>query len=222
MHIRACAKIKVRVRPLLIGRSVPTLSAFLFHSALIVPVVVMSPSSDSSIVGSVREAWRRSFGFDSLQGRPVTGSHLLRIDGISAADRMVLVGEGVVSSGEFSAAGHRWQLSYYPNGQYSFDDGGPPIVSLMRKDRRHDKVTAEYSLSVLDRDGKPAFSYSSGRQRFESIWSSHRAEILATPEQRQAAMKLMGDDSLALRCDITVHTFHRESTIKRFLREILD
>ncbi|CAL5090805.1 unnamed protein product [Urochloa decumbens] len=167
-----------------------------------------------------------SFEFTSLRARQVTGSHLLRIYGHSAADRLVLSGR-CIGSRSFSAGGRKWELKYYPNGHSSSGKpGAAATVELRRMDRKDDDddgVMAAYRLSILDREGNPAYSYAVGPQRFDKGSKyMHRVNVLATPEERQAALRLVEDDSLTIRCDVSVRRFDKESRIKYYLQKLLD
>ncbi|RLN34357.1 BTB/POZ and MATH domain-containing protein 2-like [Panicum miliaceum] len=157
-----------------------------------------------------------SSSFASLRARQVTSTHLLRIDGHKAADRMVLAGESI-NSRTFSAGGR--------NSDDRSERGRTAAVKLRLKDRgsMHDAVTAAYRLSILDRDGNPAYSYAVGPHRFDADSRySHHVNVLATPEERRAARQLVEDDSLTVRCDISVTRFDKESRIKWYLRKLLD
>ncbi|CAN6204068.1 unnamed protein product [Urochloa humidicola] len=168
-----------------------------------------------------------NFEFTPFRARQVTGSHLLRIDGYSGADRLVLAGR-YIGSRTFSAGGHKWELNYYPNGHSSRGKPGAAAaatVELRRMDRKDDDevVMAAYRLSILDGGGNPAYSYAVGPQRFDKDSKyMHRVNVLATPEERQAALRLVEDDSLTVRCDVSVTRFDKESRIKYYLRKLLD
>jgi hypothetical protein len=85
-------------------------------------------------------------------------------------------------------------------------------------------VVVAYTLSLLDQDGNSALSYSIGSQRFNRASSyKHHVAILATPEERQTALRVMEhDDTLSVRCELTLTRFDKESRLKRYLRKLLD
>ncbi|OEL20252.1 hypothetical protein BAE44_0018729 [Dichanthelium oligosanthes] len=103
-------------------------------------IIPSDPTMSSSITPSPSNSCR---GFAYLRARQLTGTHLLRIDGYSTADRMVPGGEAIESR-TFSAGRRKWQLSYYPNGHKQFERG-PASVKLELKDSsgsRDDLVVA--------------------------------------------------------------------------------
>ncbi|CAN6173847.1 unnamed protein product [Urochloa humidicola] len=181
-----------------------------------------SPSSSTPAPSSIAPP-PSNFEFTSLRARQVTGSHLLRLDGYSAADRLVLPSI-YFGSRAFSAGGHKWQLRYYPNGHSSYGKpGGAASVELRLEHRDDEVVMAAYRLSILDGGGNPAYGYAVGPQRFDKDSKyMHRVNVLATPEERQAALRLVEDDSLTVRCDVSVTRFDRESRLKYYLRKLLD
>jgi hypothetical protein len=65
--------------------------------------------------------------FTSLRVHQVTVTHLLCIDGYSAADQMVQKAE-CIESRAFSAGGHKWRLRFFPNGYESKYVAGPPAT----------------------------------------------------------------------------------------------
>ncbi|KAL6654260.1 hypothetical protein ACP70R_007725 [Stipagrostis hirtigluma subsp. patula] len=180
--------------------------------------------SSSTVTPStwLRDAWRN---FTSIRARPVTGSHLLRIDGYSVADRMVVPGKSI-DSPAFHAGGHKWKLSYYPNGRDDEHKPKPGLVSvgltLLEPGGAGGDPTAMYRVSILDHDGKPAYSYAVAPQQFSKKKATSHVDVLVTAEEREAARRLIGDDSLAVRCDVTVMRFDEESRLKWYLRRLLD
>ncbi|KAL6907774.1 hypothetical protein ACP4OV_001944 [Aristida adscensionis] len=188
------------------------------------------PPSSAMTTSWISDAWRN---FTSVRAWQHTGTHLLYIDGYSVANRIVLPGESI-DSPTFRAGGHKWKLSYFPNGTAadggrrpsSAPGGGHVAVDLTLMDSRgrEDGVTAAYRVSILGRDGIPAYSYAAvGPQRF--TWSSpeSRVEVLVTAEERAAALRLVGeDDILTVRCEVTVTRFDKESRLKWYLRQLLD
>ncbi|KAL6592126.1 hypothetical protein ACP70R_049578 [Stipagrostis hirtigluma subsp. patula] len=188
-----------------------------------------SPSSTPTRSWIV-DAWRN---FSSVRARQVTGTHILRVGGCSIVNRMVVRGESI-DSPTFTAGGHKWKLSYYPNGDLSTKKSGRVTVVLKLMDRGfHGHITAAHRVSILGRDGRPAYSYYVPPQRYSGeIGYSHEfgstyrmsssVDVLVTAEDRKAALRLMGDDSLVVRCDVTVLKLEKESRLKWFLRKLLD
>ncbi|KAL6907772.1 hypothetical protein ACP4OV_001942 [Aristida adscensionis] len=143
-----------------------------------------------------------------------------------------------INSLTFRAGSHKWKLPYYTNGA-----AAPPAspfslkplpgghhqhrqvsVDLRLRDNGGPggEVTAAFQVSILGRDGKPAYRYSysmpprcySGdRDRY--LRSTHplccSVDVVVTPEELAAALRLMGDASLVVRCDVTVLKYHTRS-----------
>lgn len=97
-------------------------------------------SSSSDPVAALGDAWRRAREVfsSSVRGREVTGTHHLHIGGYSIVDSMFSNGKGI-DSRPFRAGGHRWQLSYYPNGvddTRTTSSGCRPAFTLRLLDNR--------------------------------------------------------------------------------------
>ncbi|KAL6592123.1 hypothetical protein ACP70R_049575 [Stipagrostis hirtigluma subsp. patula] len=183
-----------------------------------------SSSEPSSIVPwRLSNAWR---SFTAFRAREVTGTHLLVIDGYSAVDRTSRHGEAI-ESGRFRVGGSSWKLSYYPSGYKDSKDDGHVAVALTLMDNRllgHAAgATASFKVSILDRDGNPAYSQRFGTDRY-SIFGirTYWCDVPVTAEQWEAALRLREDDKLVVRCDVTVHRCDKESRIKWYLRQLLD
>ncbi|KAL6654257.1 hypothetical protein ACP70R_007722 [Stipagrostis hirtigluma subsp. patula] len=183
-----------------------------------------SSSSEPSLIVPWRlsNAWR---SFTAFRAREVTGTHLLVIDGYSALDRTARRGEAI-ESGRFRVGGSSWKLSYYPNGHKDSKDGHVAVtLRLMNNHFLGHAAGAKASLqvSILDRDGNPAYSQSF-RTNLHSVRGSmaYWCDVAVTPEQRAAALRLREDDKLVVRCDVTVHRCDKESRIKWYLRQLLD
>jgi hypothetical protein len=162
--------------------------------------------------------------------------HLLHIDGYSAAERMVQQGK-FIESRTFSTGGHkvvaallpqrlRQQIRGRTQRRHQIRGRTATAVELELMKRSYDDdVVAAYGLSVLGRDDNPALSYTVGPQRFNrGSCYNHYVAVLVTPEERQAAMRLdvKENDTLAVRCDLTVTRFDEESRLKWYLRKLLD
>ncbi|KAJ1276368.1 hypothetical protein BS78_05G209600 [Paspalum vaginatum] len=77
-----------------------------------------------------------------------------------------------VDSKPFRAGGHRWKLSYYPNGYTDSKSGRPGVLlQLMEKRFPHldimasmtENATAAYDVSVLDVDGNQLYHNAGGK-----------------------------------------------------------
>ncbi|KAK3120576.1 hypothetical protein QOZ80_9AG0690230 [Eleusine coracana subsp. coracana] len=140
--------------------------------------------------------------FALLEARRVTGTHLFRIDGYSAARRWVVPSYSI-DSPTFSACAHNWKLSFYPNG--TGWRPGPASVKLELMEQSKDGVMAVYRLSILDGAGNPAYSYCVAPHKYSQVSDKEKStsvNVLATPEEREAVLLLVKDDCLDIRCDI--------------------
>lgn len=192
-------------------------------------------SSSDPVTTAIRDACRRAwqgFSFSSFRGREVTGTHLLRIRGYSTVEKVLPHGKSVESP-KFRAGGHTWTLEYYPNGYKDAKDGCASVVL------RHKGIsflgignkllgnaagaTASYNVSILDREGKEVYSFFGCPNHYEEpgrgIWNN---VITETAEERRQKLRLDEEDSIFVRCEVTVQKVDKESHIKMFLRELLE
>ncbi|TKV93747.1 hypothetical protein SEVIR_9G246200v4 [Setaria viridis] len=89
----------------------------------------------------------------AIVGGTVTGHHLLHIDGYSCTKDKLPTGRSIQSR-PFSAAGHRWCIHYFPNGQSS-KDADFISVFLHLDESPGGPVMARARFDLLDRAGKP-------------------------------------------------------------------
>ncbi|RLN25386.1 BTB/POZ and MATH domain-containing protein 2-like [Panicum miliaceum] len=148
----------------------------------------MSASSSDPVAAlgdALRSARLALRCFSSVRGREVTGTHLLRIGAYSTVGSLLARGK-CVESEPFRAGGHRWRLSYYPNG-----------------------------VAILDGDGNAVCSSAASR----SEYSARSGGIWIDVEEAKAdALRSLKDDSLSVRCDVTVQSMEKESRVKCLLR----
>ncbi|XP_048527209.1 BTB/POZ and MATH domain-containing protein 2-like [Triticum urartu] len=148
-----------------------------------------------------------------IVARAVSGHHLLKIDGYSQT-KVVTHGRGIKSC-TFKVGGHSWLLQYYPNGEPSGPDTYIDVfIQLVSVSRdmpvKPDKgISAQGSLSLLDRAGKPVPSYTSTFNRSFTttgilVWYTSRTTL-----ENSGYLK---DDCFTLRCDITVTELRAEKT----------
>ncbi|KAL6596673.1 hypothetical protein ACP70R_047316 [Stipagrostis hirtigluma subsp. patula] len=137
--------------------------------------------------------------------RPVTASHVLRIDGYSHLAQAMSKGERVRSSA-FDVAGRRWRLQLYPNGD-DHSELERHVAVYLRLDGypSGERVWASPKFSLLDRLGNPGVVKDAGspgfqkRGRFWGFPDFISREELETPEY-------LKDDSVAIQCDVAVTT----------------
>ncbi|CAN6181819.1 unnamed protein product [Urochloa humidicola] len=179
-----------------------------------------STSSDHHLP-SPGARWRRrlrdTLSTTSVRVRADTTTHLLHVGRYSRVDGKVCPGECIES--EVRAGGRRWMLSYYPNGD-SEERRGRACSRLMLVDNLFGtRATAEYRLSILGRSGEPACTRAFGPRRYVGD-RREEVEVIATAEEQSKAMRLAEDDSLVVRCDLTVLNAVRESRVKWYLRSL--
>ncbi|RLN32981.1 BTB/POZ and MATH domain-containing protein 2-like [Panicum miliaceum] len=185
----------------------------------------MSSPSSSDQLPSLGDSWRRlrdALSFSSVRVRRDTGTHLFHVGRYSRVEGSP--GECIESA--FRAGGRRWKLFYYPNGDRA-KRRGQACAKLMLEDWGFfsgiREARAEYRVSILGRDGEPVRSGAVGPHRyFPGLKPSYRVDVLPTPNEQSSALPLMEDDSLVVRCDVTVLNVYRESRIKWYLRNLLN
>lgn len=192
-------------------------------------------SSSPDPVAALRDAWRsvrQSLSFTSVRGRGETSTHHLHIAGYSNVSTVYKHGKGVESK-PFRAGGHRWKLTYYPNGYPDSKTGCPGVLLSLMENRffgRAADATAGYSVSVLDRDGNLLGSRCAIPQHYslhDSSWGPSGIwmdvpETEAAAEETKAALRSLKNDSLVVRCELTVQRSEKESRPRWLLRRFLD
>ncbi|CAO2149847.1 unnamed protein product [Urochloa humidicola] len=195
----------------------------------------MSSSSSSDPAAALADAWRHArnaFSFSSVRGREVTSTHTLHIANYSTVDSILPHGK-CVQSKPFRAGGHRWNLEYYPNGHKDSKTGRPTVVLNLMKNRflgQAADATATYDVSILDSvgnivqrhtdPGKPRlYTVQGSKGGVSGIWAD--IEDAATAEEQKKALRQLKDDSLVVRCDVTVKSLDEESRAKWLLRRFL-
>ncbi|XP_012704466.2 BTB/POZ and MATH domain-containing protein 2 [Setaria italica] len=155
-----------------------------------------------------------AFTTSAIVASTASASHVLKIDGYSRTKGLAV---GVhLRSCSFHVGGHSWHLAYLPNGDcversdyisiYLVLDGTAPGTA------GGGPVLAQFSISLLDRAGKPAPTYTrTGTTNQFSAPGAHwgfpgfiRREVLE--KSRHLNLK---DDSFCVRCDVTVVTEFR-------------
>ncbi|KAK3129019.1 hypothetical protein QOZ80_6BG0470220 [Eleusine coracana subsp. coracana] len=135
--------------------------------------------------------------------RPMTGSHVLRVDGYSHLLQMISKGEKV-SSSAFNVGGHNWRLDMYPNGDEP-SELEQHISVYLRLDSNpwRQRVWASPKFSVLDPLNKPGLVRDVGSTSFK-----HRGDDWGFTEcidKRELENdEYLKDDRFAIQCDVTV------------------
>lgn len=173
-------------------------------------------SSAASAVSSIdAEALTTS----AIVAEAATGSHLLEIKGYSLTKGL---GNGkFVRSSTFSAAGHSWNIRYYPDGENS-DCAEWISIFLQRGDHAEDAVDdvkAQFEFSVLDNIGEPVpkFKHASSMQTFaaKSLLPWGFGKFVERKALEESAC--VKDDRLRVRCDITVKKDVRAEASTQFV-----
>ncbi|CAM0147513.1 unnamed protein product [Urochloa decumbens] len=143
----------------------------------------------------------------ATRARQATGTHLHRIDGYSLVDGTVATGTAIRSS-QFHVGGHQWELLYYPNGVNHLHRGFVSVaLSLASAAGEDAAATASYRVSILDYAGNPVHSRIVGPRAFDrrgSRWNGVEELVAAEELVKTAALFLVKDDRLTVRCDVAV------------------
>lgn len=124
--------------------------------------------SVSSFLSTLRAAGRQQLTASTavVARKPVTGSHLFRIDRYKQVRKMFPKGTALTSSA-FGVGGHDWRVEFYPNGD--FEEQEPAgFISLYLRNASHGRTgdaTAKCAFSILDSAGRPWFTQVSPRER---------------------------------------------------------
>ncbi|RLM69687.1 BTB/POZ and MATH domain-containing protein 2-like [Panicum miliaceum] len=85
-------------------------------------------------------------------------------------------------------------------------------------------ATAAYRVAILDGEGSALYSTSVVPENYSvhgrsGIWIDVQE---ASAEERKQEMRQLKDDSLSVRCDVTVQSLEKEARVRCFLRRLLD
>ncbi|WVZ59020.1 LOW QUALITY PROTEIN: hypothetical protein U9M48_009230, partial [Paspalum notatum var. saurae] len=137
-----------------------------------------------------------------------SGSHVLKIDGYSRTKGLAT---GIhLRSCSFTVGGHSWHLAYLPKGDCAERADYISFFLVLEDAAGSGPVLAQFSISLLDRAGKPAPSYTKvGAMNQFAGPGAHWG--FATFLRRDALEKSrhLKDDCFAVRCDVTVVTEFR-------------
>ncbi|KAK3120574.1 hypothetical protein QOZ80_9AG0690200 [Eleusine coracana subsp. coracana] len=124
-----------------------------------------SSSSTLQVLRGVYQTATRSFpsnssSLSSTIGRMVTGRQLLRIEQYPFLEKKVVAGKAITSAA-FIVAGKERLFHYYPNGADS-STGSMACAGheLSTRNPLPCDAVAEYEVSIVGRNGKPAWGYS--------------------------------------------------------------
>ncbi|KAK3119171.1 hypothetical protein QOZ80_9BG0715090 [Eleusine coracana subsp. coracana] len=152
-------------------------------------------SSSDPVMRSIGDACRRArqaFSFSSFICREQTGTHLLHIQGYSGIEKKFDHSKRIKSP-SFHAGSHKWTVEYYPNG---FTNNGQGNLLCSKSG-----IPVHYDLPGI-----------------------HWHDIMTAKEAADFREMLRDkkEDSLYVKCQVTVQKMEEESRIKLFLRGLLD
>ncbi|XP_047084810.1 BTB/POZ and MATH domain-containing protein 1-like [Lolium rigidum] len=119
-------------------------------------LLAMSSSSLSSVGGAGGSQWQTASAIVA-RPLPVSGSHILKIDGYSRTKNLV-TGKGIKSE-TFVVGRHRWYIRYFPDGHSPGQAGWISIYLYLVDTAGVDEVNARCKISLLDQDGEPVTSH---------------------------------------------------------------
>jgi speckle-type POZ protein len=156
----------------------------------------------ASCLPSVRNLFSRGNTTSAIVAPPpVSGSHVVKIDGYS---RTKGLGNGVfIKSETFEVGGHGWCLYYYPDGETS--DSADYISTFLGLHHSNaNKVRAEFKFSLLDQDSQPVPSHS--RRSSQIHIFSHKETWGFDLIERKVLEKslCLRDDVFRIWCEVTV------------------
>uniref|UniRef100_K3XPR5 MATH domain-containing protein n=1 Tax=Setaria italica TaxID=4555 RepID=K3XPR5_SETIT len=127
----------------------------------------------------------------AIVSRPLSGSHILRIDGCSHLKEAIRHGEGTESC-DFNVGDHTWRLLCYPNGSNS-------------KCRRHFAVYLKLVSDTEDEPlGKPVLLRDVGMHKFThgDSWGFH--DFICRKQLEKS--EYLKDDRFAILCNVSIIT----------------
>jgi speckle-type POZ protein len=137
----------------------------------------------------------------AIVSRPLSGSHVLRIDGYSHLKEAIHHGQGTESC-DFNVGDHTWRLLCYPNGRTS-------------KFKHHfavsytagEPVVAQSQFSLLDQLGKPVLLRDAGTHKFlhGHYWGFH--DFICRKELEES--EHIKDDRFAILCNVSITTVRK-------------
>ncbi|CAN6178375.1 unnamed protein product [Urochloa humidicola] len=139
--------------------------------------------------------------------KPVTGSHVLRVDGYSHLTAALAKGESVKSSA-FDVGGHSWRLALYPNGDInSKHEGHMAVFFRLDSDPVGGRVWARALFSLLDQLGNPCCVHDTRRPfSIAERGASWGFPDFISKEELEKPGEYLVDDSIAIQCDVAVTT----------------
>jgi speckle-type POZ protein len=164
----------------------------------------MSNPSASSLRANGGVAVAPSMSASAIIAKAASGSHVLKIDGYS---RTVGLGSGsFITSRSFEVGGHRWCLRYYPDSHSPQTYRSCISIVLCLDPSEAGEVRAQYSISLLDHEGKPASGCVLGSNtcRTFSAKGVPRGSSSCYFIDKAVLENYLKGDAFSVRCDINV------------------
>jgi speckle-type POZ protein len=136
--------------------------------------------------------------------KPVTGSHVLRVDGYSHLSKVIAKDQSVKSSA-FDVGGHSWRVELCPNGTSNSELDGHIGVFLCLDSHAHHAVWASPQFSVLDQLGNPCSVRIARLSTFTKRGFTWGFPDFISKEELEKPQYLW-DDSFTIQCDVAVTT----------------
>ncbi|CAO1945356.1 unnamed protein product [Urochloa humidicola] len=137
----------------------------------------------------------------AIVSRPVSGSHILRIDGYSHLKEAIRNGEGIESC-DFDVGDQSWRLVWHPNGIHKKFKSHIAIYLKLVSDPEDEPVRAQSQFSLLDQLGKPLLPCDLGMRKFSPGGSWGFKNFIRKKELETS--EYLKDDRFTIQCDISV------------------
>ncbi|KQJ85084.1 BTB/POZ and MATH domain-containing protein 2 [Brachypodium distachyon] len=148
----------------------------------------------------------------------VTSIHEFTISEYSRT-RGMGIGKSVLSQC-FDVDGRRWYVRFYPDGYCTADAAWVAFYAQTLYKPQLRAVRAEFSFALLNADGDPVYTRRSDRAcKYDTLCNSWGIRRFIGRNQLEAAAlgAVHGDDSITVRCIVTVHKDRRRSLKSRRL-----
>ncbi|CAD6237646.1 unnamed protein product [Miscanthus lutarioriparius] len=152
----------------------------------------------------------------AIVSKPVSGSHVLRIDGYSRLKEAISHGEGIESC-DFDVGGHIWRLLCYPNGGHSYRCHIALYLTLVSS--QDELIPAQSQFSLLDQLGKPALPCYVGMHKFSRGDCWGLKDFISREELEKS--EYLKDDRFAIQCNVSFTTVRKCSDNWAFISQDL-
>ncbi|GJN20648.1 hypothetical protein PR202_gb08048 [Eleusine coracana subsp. coracana] len=171
---------------------------------------IIEPQSPSSRAPPAMSMTTPASTTSAIVANTASASHVLKIDGYSRTKGLAT---GVhLRSCSFAVGGHSWHIAYLPNGDcleradyisiFLVLDDAPPVAG---------PVLAQFTMSLLDRGGKPVPSHAKtiSMTQFAGPGASWGFTSFIKRDTLEKSRNLLKDDCFSVRCDVSVVTEFR-------------